>query len=181
LQLNGNRVEISMPFQLAIALILSIILLLLVVFKLGQISRTSVEPKPVGPTDTAGVTDIESKPEVTVSKTANKEERPVAKETGDNRFKYSVSRRYGAVRINDQFVVLALVDYGFSHRKRGSLVLQLLWQLVHALKPRGNFTPQLIQRLSRKIKCLQPMSLTIKDILGAYKGTKHASRKHCYY
>jgi len=37
-QINAGRVEVSLPYQLAIAMLLGIILLMLVVFRLGQIS-----------------------------------------------------------------------------------------------------------------------------------------------
>ena len=37
-QINADRVEISLPYQLAIAILLGVILLFLVVFRLGQIS-----------------------------------------------------------------------------------------------------------------------------------------------
>lgn len=40
-QLNAGRIEISMPYQLAIALLLGVVLLVLVVFRLGQITYTS--------------------------------------------------------------------------------------------------------------------------------------------
>ncbi|MCK4752417.1 MAG: hypothetical protein KAS75_03150 [Planctomycetes bacterium] len=44
-QFNTGRIEISMPYQLAIALLLGIILLVLVVFRLGQITNTPGQPK----------------------------------------------------------------------------------------------------------------------------------------
>ncbi len=40
-QFNAGRIEISMPYQIAIALLLGIVLLLLVFFRLGQISYLS--------------------------------------------------------------------------------------------------------------------------------------------
>jgi len=40
-QFNAGRIEISMPYQVAIALLLGIILLFLVVFRLGQITYLS--------------------------------------------------------------------------------------------------------------------------------------------
>jgi hypothetical protein len=40
-QFNAGRIEISMPYQLAIALLLALVLLVLVVFRLGQISYRS--------------------------------------------------------------------------------------------------------------------------------------------
>ncbi|MHC4123878.1 MAG: hypothetical protein ACYSSI_09920 [Planctomycetota bacterium] len=91
LQLNGNRVEMSIPFQLAIALILGILLLVLVAFRLGQISRkpansaeeaSKAEIKSIKPADTAIVTDTVAKSKVVADK---KEEEPAAKENGDNR------------------------------------------------------------------------------------------------
>jgi len=42
-QFNAGRIEISMPYQVAIALLLAIILLLLVFFRLGQITYLSSE------------------------------------------------------------------------------------------------------------------------------------------
>ena len=42
-QFNAGRIEISMPYQVAIALVLGIILLLLVFFRLGQITYLSSE------------------------------------------------------------------------------------------------------------------------------------------
>lgn len=47
-QFNAGRVEISMPYQLAIALLLGLVLLVLVVFRLGQISYRSSQ-KAAGP------------------------------------------------------------------------------------------------------------------------------------
>lgn len=40
-QFNAGRIEISMPYQLAIALLLGVVLLVLVVFRLGQITYVS--------------------------------------------------------------------------------------------------------------------------------------------
>jgi len=39
IQFNGGRIEISIPYQLAIALLLGLILLILVAFRLGQINQ----------------------------------------------------------------------------------------------------------------------------------------------
>ncbi len=39
LQINAGRIEISLPYQLAIALVLGLILLILVAFRLGQINQ----------------------------------------------------------------------------------------------------------------------------------------------
>ena len=47
-QFNAGRVEISMPYQLAIALLLGLVLLVLVVFRLGQITYRSSQ-KVTGP------------------------------------------------------------------------------------------------------------------------------------
>jgi hypothetical protein len=47
-QFNAGRIEISMPYQLAIALLLGLVLLVLVVFRLGQISYRSSQ-KVTGP------------------------------------------------------------------------------------------------------------------------------------
>ena len=46
-QLNVDRINISVPYQLAIAIILGLILLVLVVFRLGQLSRMG-EEEPTG-------------------------------------------------------------------------------------------------------------------------------------
>jgi len=43
-QYNAGRVEISVPYQFAIALLLGLVLLVLVVFRLGQISQKAVGP-----------------------------------------------------------------------------------------------------------------------------------------
>jgi len=42
-QINAGRIELSMPYQLAIALLLGLILVVLVVFRLGQISRKAAD------------------------------------------------------------------------------------------------------------------------------------------
>jgi hypothetical protein len=47
-QFNAGRIEISMPYQLAIALLLGLVLLVLVVFRLGQITYRSSQ-KATGP------------------------------------------------------------------------------------------------------------------------------------
>jgi len=47
-QFNAGRIEISMPYQLAIALLLGLVLLVLVVFRLGQITYRSSQ-KVTGP------------------------------------------------------------------------------------------------------------------------------------
>jgi hypothetical protein len=47
-QFNAGRIEISMPYQLAIALLLGLVLLVLVVFRLGQITYRSSQ-KAAGP------------------------------------------------------------------------------------------------------------------------------------
>jgi hypothetical protein len=43
-QFNAGRIEISMPYQLAIALLLGLVLLVVVVFRLGQISQKAAGP-----------------------------------------------------------------------------------------------------------------------------------------
>lgn len=43
-QFNASRIEISMPYQVAILLVLGVILLVLVVFRLGQISQRAANP-----------------------------------------------------------------------------------------------------------------------------------------
>jgi hypothetical protein len=48
MQFNAGRIEISMPYQLAIALLLGLVLLVLVVFRLGQITYRSSQ-KVTGP------------------------------------------------------------------------------------------------------------------------------------
>ena len=39
-QFNANRIEVSMPYQLAIALLLGIVLLVLIFFRLGQLAKS---------------------------------------------------------------------------------------------------------------------------------------------
>ena len=43
-QFNAGKIEITMPYQLAIAILLGIVLLVLVVFRLGQISQKVANP-----------------------------------------------------------------------------------------------------------------------------------------
>jgi hypothetical protein len=43
-QLNASRIEISIPYQLAIALLLGLILIILVAFRLGQINQRANNP-----------------------------------------------------------------------------------------------------------------------------------------
>jgi len=45
-QLNAGRIEISIPYQLAIALLLGLILIILVAFRLGQINQRANNPTP---------------------------------------------------------------------------------------------------------------------------------------
>jgi hypothetical protein len=52
-QLNNGRVEVSVPYQLAVALVLGLVLLVLIAFRLGQISyrsaqKSTVEKAPAG-------------------------------------------------------------------------------------------------------------------------------------
>jgi len=49
LQFNAGRVEISMPYQLAIAIVLAIVLIGLVFYRLGQISYKNMIEKPANP------------------------------------------------------------------------------------------------------------------------------------
>jgi hypothetical protein len=46
IQFNADRIEISIPYQLAIAILLGIVLLALVVFRLGQITSLSSQKAP---------------------------------------------------------------------------------------------------------------------------------------
>ncbi len=54
-QLNAGRVEISVPYHVAIAIALAVVLLVLVAFKLGQIGRNA--PGTVGPVGSAVLAD----------------------------------------------------------------------------------------------------------------------------
>ena len=58
LQINGGRIEFSMPYQIAIAVLLGLVLLFLVVYRLGQMSYSSaaVDDNPViGNTETGKI------------------------------------------------------------------------------------------------------------------------------
>jgi hypothetical protein len=49
-QLNSGRVELSMPYQLAVALVLGLVLLVLMAFRIGQISYRGSQKATVGKT-----------------------------------------------------------------------------------------------------------------------------------
>ncbi len=99
-QFNAGRIEISMPYQLAIALLLGLVLLVLVAFRLGQISYRG-SPKATGPVSKMPESVQKAAPKVTTvvapQKAAPAEEKtpvppviqkvePVAvKPKGDNR------------------------------------------------------------------------------------------------
>ena len=96
-QFNAGRIEISMPYQLAIALLLGLVLLVLVVFRLGQITYLSSQ-KAAGSTAKMPESTQKAAPKVTAGapqKAAPAEEKAPAppftqkvepvKPKGDNR------------------------------------------------------------------------------------------------
>ena len=97
-QLNAGRIEISIPYQLAIAVLLGFVLLVLIAYRLGQISYRSGQ-KTAGPAAKTPATVQKTAPKVTVAaapqKVAPAEERTPAppvvqkvepvKPKGDNR------------------------------------------------------------------------------------------------
>ncbi|MCX5634974.1 MAG: hypothetical protein NTW55_03910 [Planctomycetota bacterium] len=102
-QLNADRIDISIPYQLGIAVVLGLVLVLLVVFRLGQSSaerqvNSSVEKvtKPVVPAKAAS--KVETSVKQPVVETVKKPEPPKAaaiQSTGDNRIvlaQYHLSR-----------------------------------------------------------------------------------------
>jgi hypothetical protein len=97
-QFNAGRIEISMPYQLAIALLLALVLLVLVVFRFGQITYRSSQ-KVTGPSAKMPESVQKAAPKVTAvvapQKAAPAEEKTLAppvvqkvepvKPKGDNR------------------------------------------------------------------------------------------------
>ena len=87
-QLNGGRVEISVPYQLAIAVVLGIVLLALVCYRLGQFSNSANQKAPqVKPAQPKAAGSGTVKMSATVQKTAPEavaKSEPV-KSKGDNR------------------------------------------------------------------------------------------------
>ena len=55
-QFNTGRIEISIPYQLAIAILLGLVLLVLIFFRLGQITSLSSQTNPKTPKNTQKVT-----------------------------------------------------------------------------------------------------------------------------
>jgi hypothetical protein len=95
-QFNAGRIEISMPYQLAIALLLGLVLLVVVVFRLGQISQKAAGPvakmpasvQKAAPKVTAVVAPQKAAPaeEKTLAPPVIQKVEPVAvKPKGDNR------------------------------------------------------------------------------------------------
>jgi len=56
IQFNADRVEISIPYQLAIAILLGLVLLVLIFFRLGQITSLSSQTNPKTPKNIQKVT-----------------------------------------------------------------------------------------------------------------------------
>jgi len=56
IQFNAGRVEISIPYQLAIAILLGLVLLVLIFFRLGQITSLSSQTNPKTPKNTQKAT-----------------------------------------------------------------------------------------------------------------------------
>lgn len=96
-QFNAGRVEISMPYQLAIALILGIVLLILVFFQLGQnaYKQKMADLKEKIATNKPQVTKWTPKsPDIMKEKSKNvKKERLLGKSTGSNRIVIATSQR----------------------------------------------------------------------------------------
>jgi hypothetical protein len=102
-QLNADRIDISIPYQLAIAVVLGLVLVLLVVFRLGQNSverqvNSSVEKvmKPAVPTKAAPKVETPVKQPVVEAVKKLEPPKPAAiQSTGDNRIvlaQYHLSR-----------------------------------------------------------------------------------------
>ena len=92
-QFNAGRVEISMPYQLAIALLLGLVLLVLVVFRLGQSSQKATDsaakmPKSTqktAPKTTVGAPQRAALPEEKAPVTPVTQKVEPVKPKGDNR------------------------------------------------------------------------------------------------
>ena len=89
-QLNAGRVEVSMPYQLAIAIVLAIVLISLVFYRLGQISYKNIMDE--SPNPPQKISNAANSPEIkaktpTTAKNLSKIQRPVmpAKSKGSNR------------------------------------------------------------------------------------------------
>ncbi|MDD5063356.1 MAG: hypothetical protein PHQ35_01170 [Phycisphaerae bacterium] len=94
-QFNAGRIEISVPYQLAIAMLLGFVLLVLIAFRLGQMSYRSAQ-KAAGPAAKMPTTVQKTTPKVTAAVAPQKvvpvvEKTPVVQEVepvkpkGDNR------------------------------------------------------------------------------------------------
>ncbi len=84
-QFNAGRIEISMPYQLAIALLLGVILLILVVFRLGQVTTVPDQTKAlsnVGTQKAVGQTKVITPKKVTTASTGTT---PLATQKANNR------------------------------------------------------------------------------------------------
>ena len=91
-RLNGDRIEISVPYQLAVAFLLGLILLVLAVFRLGLGSRVVEKPagqeavKVVGKTAAPPpASSVEPKPDTVQEKPIRRADVKPAEETGNNR------------------------------------------------------------------------------------------------
>jgi hypothetical protein len=82
-QFNAGRIEISIPHQLAIAMLLGLVLLVLVAFRLGQITRLSSQ-RASGPTAKTPESVQEAAPQVTID--TPQRAAPVEEETPVSRF-----------------------------------------------------------------------------------------------
>ncbi len=70
-QFNADRIEISIPYQLAVALILGLILIALIAFRLGQLSRRVANSESLRPLSQAGRVDAAGmQPSVAVGRVA---------------------------------------------------------------------------------------------------------------
>lgn len=97
-QFNAGRLEVSMPYQLAVALLLGVVLLVLVVFRLGQttfylsgqdatdsVAKIPQDVQKVAPTVVAGVRRMPEPVEKTVLAPVSDEKVGPAKPKGNNR------------------------------------------------------------------------------------------------
>ena len=92
-QFNAGRIEISIPYQLAVALLLGLVLLVLVAFRLGQINQRAAESAGKMPESgseaageaTAGIAQIPALAEKTASVPASVEKAEPVMPRGNNR------------------------------------------------------------------------------------------------
>jgi len=117
-QLNAGRIEMSLPYQLAVALLLGVIVLLLVFYRLGQISYAGRQDTPA-PGDSVPKTAPlakadDAKPRVAPGERTT-EQGPAAEQTGDH---VVVLVEYG--RLAD----LVPVQQHFSEHGIGTEIMQ---------------------------------------------------------